>query len=928
MRPNTSPARALLAAALVCGLLTGLGEVATAGVGPGAGPVAGPSQGLAAHAGEDIGKWRVVASPDGAYLVSWTSPTPLPVTNARPDVLLDHRLVAPATVSGHTVSAIVRTGSAPDPSRLDVRLSDRLLDRRATPPADRPAAPFTRPTGAVALGRDPGRPGSHQVVTETYRLPWTKITGMPAKIEMLGHVVRPADPDAGDPLVLFLHGRHSFCYRPKAGALPVTAQTSTLQRTSGWPCRGGTVPIPSYLGYAYVQRLLASQGYVTVSISANGINAQDGFLPDGGAAARASLVRRHLDQWAQWVTAGRYAADLKKVVLVGHSRGGEGVARASIVTPLTSPYRFVGQVLIAPTDFGRQATAYIPTVTMLPYCDGDVSDLQGQIFTDVSRDLTTDDTALHSSVLVLGANHNFFNTEWTPGISAAPSWDDWGGAPNGTCGKSTAQRLTAFEQRRVAKTYIAGAVQLTASGHVDLLPMFDGTRVHIPSAGDADVRSATVGAGRVLRRPGIGAILGPSEGVSTQLCVGKRSDQGHPTWCGRDTYYGRTPHWVDPYPPGLDSQRDLEVGWTTPGGHGGLTFTHPLNLSTATSLDLRTAVDPTLGDVQIKVRLHDSTRSVLVTPVGGGIVPTLPRGPYSLSKRWAQTVRVPLAGVTGINLSRVTGFDLVPVSPDGRVWVLDAAAVRPGLPAVPVQRLARVSLGDVQVAEGDAPGTQVVVPFTIDGPVRQDTEIVVLRSLWPYGELLPPVHVPVAAGQRSGSVSFQVEGDTVDDLDVTRFALFAFATRRLMTEDYIGMARILDDDPPPTVSVTPVARHVTEGHSAQWRVTLSTPTDYPVQVVARPVWGQVLGERLKISDLPLSWARDHIYPMRPPGTPLNRTNLRLYGYINPGRLTSTLSLPVRVDGADESTEPVSMRVHLTFGLINPAVRTIFVHDPG
>ena len=84
-------------------------------------------------------------------------------------------------------------------------------------------------------------------------------------------------------------------------------------------------------------------------------------------------------------------------------------------------------MLVAPTDFGAQTAPYVPTVTLLPYCDGDVSDLQGQRFTDVARDLTADDTSLKSSVLVMGANHNFFNTEWTPGLAAAPACDDWGG---------------------------------------------------------------------------------------------------------------------------------------------------------------------------------------------------------------------------------------------------------------------------------------------------------------------------------------------------------------------------------------------------------------------------------------------------------------------------------------------------------------------
>jgi hypothetical protein len=60
-------------------------------------------------------------------------------------------------------------------------------------------------------------------------------------------------------------------------------------------------------------------------------------------------------------------------------------------------------------------------VWQLGYCDGDVSDLEGQVFTDYSRDLGQHDTALHSSVMMMGADHNFFNTEWTPGQAQAPA---------------------------------------------------------------------------------------------------------------------------------------------------------------------------------------------------------------------------------------------------------------------------------------------------------------------------------------------------------------------------------------------------------------------------------------------------------------------------------------------------------------------------
>jgi predicted dienelactone hydrolase len=63
-------------------------------------------------------------------------------------------------------------------------------------------------------------------------------------------------------------------------------------------------PIPSYKGYDYVSEVLASHGYVVVSISANGVNAVDNSVRDLGALARAELIQKHLDILKTFNTTG------------------------------------------------------------------------------------------------------------------------------------------------------------------------------------------------------------------------------------------------------------------------------------------------------------------------------------------------------------------------------------------------------------------------------------------------------------------------------------------------------------------------------------------------------------------------------------------------------------------------------------------------
>jgi hypothetical protein len=872
----------------------------------------------------DIGSWSVAATGTDTWTVSWRAPERLPVAADRPVIVAAEDVggveagtplgVPTVAEDGRTVEVAVTSTEEPAPDALDVVLSGEVLDEgvpvsSADPGTDR----WTEPVRDL-LPVDPGVAGDLPTVTSDYELPGIQVPRMAEDVEMVGHVVEPA-PEAADsthPLVLFLHGRHSYCYNPATDRLGWR-----------WPCAGKQEPIPSQLGYDYIQRTLASQGYVTVSIAANGINAQDGNVADGGAAARSQLVQAHLDQWAAWATAGEHEVDLDNVVLVGHSRGGEGVSRASLEIPLTAPYRIAGQVLIGPTNFGRQTTPYVPTVTVLPSCDGDVIDLQGQGYTDLALGLATDDTAMKSSILVVGANHNFFNTEWTPGIAAAPAFDDWGGR-GGVCGKGTETRLTAAEQRRVGKAYVAGAVHLFAAGEQDYRPMFDGSAVRVASTGPAVVLSHMVGGDREFRVPGEDATLTTPVGAATVLCEGTTPfGRTRKVLCGKYVHSPEaTPHW-----PVADSlmpiDQAFQLSWEASGGTGGLALDTPLDLTGTDWLDLRTVVDPKVGDVSLQVRITDEAgASVVVDPASGDVLPALPQGDrFSPGKYWAQTLRVETADLAGIDLSKVTEVELVGLSGRGRLWVLDLAAVDAPLPAVPAKRVPIVDLGRVRVDEG-GPGTHVAeLPFTVTGDVAAPAELW-LYELNSTGEPVR-LEVDLPAGSDDGTIAWEYEGNNRDSFTRTFHDLVGHAIHNVMLRDNQGRVIVVDDDPAPTVSFRAVHPRAEEGGPAVYEATLSAPTDFEMGVGLYAVPGDGSAAPVHASDMTVRWLKSWTSWNGHDDPALHKLEVNVWGWFSPGETTHRFEIPIRDDARTEPRESLTMRASVETGW-HSAPTTVYV----
>jgi hypothetical protein len=213
---------------------------------------------------------------------------------------------------------------------------------------------------------------------------------------------------------------HSTVYNPSNGQFGLPSSFGLPTNSVGLP--PGFDPIPSYVGYDYIGQELASHGYIVVSISANGINDQDNTA-SGGMLARAQLVQQHIRIWDQINTSGGGATapefnafqgevNLQDIGLMGHSRGGEGVVNAyNYNLSLNTPYVIQAVLPLAPVDVNNDLINNVPLGVILPYVDGDVSDLEGLAFFDST--FRQGSTSPEEAFLVMGADHNFFNTVWT-----------------------------------------------------------------------------------------------------------------------------------------------------------------------------------------------------------------------------------------------------------------------------------------------------------------------------------------------------------------------------------------------------------------------------------------------------------------------------------------------------------------------------------
>lgn len=616
-------------------------------------------------------------------------------------------------------------------------------------------------------------PATYGVETSEYNLGDEAIT-LPGgvKSELRAKVYAPKGAPGKRPMVVFLHGFHEACYGG-----------DEVQR---WPCATNQRPVPSFRGYDAPGIELAKHGYVVVSISANAVNRNASKTLDAGTRLRGELVLAHLDLWKR---SAPYAVDFGNIGLMGHSRGGEGVVAAALANAARPhPYGIKAVLPLASTSATRQALPGVALNLLMGYCDGDVYDLQGQHLYDDSR--LAPDTAPKSAVLLMGANHNFFNSEWTPGQAEAPATDDWAFNPDDEpCGTATPTRLTAVQQQAAGRTYISGFFRWILGAEEAQGTLFSNDRpgVHVTSQSPDRLELAR------FDQP-----IATTGNLTATVCTGSPSWLPDPNpelpFCTENEQPDLFPHWVPSFfLPGVPNPAITALHWT---GNGAIHI--PVNSRKQYDvLTFRAAADPDQPTAQdLTIRLidhHGRHRDVAVS------LTNLPgKHEDAQPKTLLNTVRIPL---------KTTDLKAVELrtTNEGRIFISDLALSTPSRGRTTINQLPRISVADAApIAEGNNT-TQANFTVTLNRPSHQQVTVhAETAGFTADPEIVLPLTTTVtfAPGETSKTVAVQIRGNTTAQPDQD-FKLALAVPRNAITDDAWATGKVLDDDTGPNGNPRP-----------------------------------------------------------------------------------------------------------------------------
>ena len=247
----------------------------------------------------------------------------------------------------------------------------------------------------------------------------------------------------------------------------------------------------SDLGYAYLGELLASRGFILVSVDENFLNGGFWGKSSGENDARAWLLLQHLHEWQAWnqdpSSPFFNSVDMSRIALIGHSRGGEAVALAAAFNELSRypnnartlwdfGFKIRSVIALAPVDEQWLPADHSNPLTDINYLvlqgshDGDVYHFDGIQQYNRTTFSGADPEVFKAAVYIYRANHGQFNSVWGA--------KDKSGMAGQFLNRNAL--LSASEQEQIAKVYLSAFLEATLNGKNEYREIFKDYR----AAGD------------------------------------------------------------------------------------------------------------------------------------------------------------------------------------------------------------------------------------------------------------------------------------------------------------------------------------------------------------------------------------------------------------------------------------------------------------
>jgi predicted dienelactone hydrolase len=428
----------------------------------------------------------------------------------------------------------------------------------------------------------------------------------------------------------------------------------------------------NYAWYDYLGNHLASWGYVVMSH-------QNDTVP--GIETASTTTVEHTESFlAQLPTIGggvlNGRVDGDRIVWVGHSRGGEGIARGydrlfdgTFTSPnyQTADIRLL--ISIAPTDFLGTASANphgVPFMLLYGSADGDVCGCPDSDIAD-SFNIFERAEGLRQSTYVHGADHNDFN---------CCGFNDFAGPAGTAIGNAEAQDVT----KAVSLAMIRRVVEDDRCAEEYLWRQYESLRAPSVAASTVVINewNPTVADRIVLDnfQTNVTTSTSSSGGAVALSGVANEAEALHNdnntafTWATTDPMNGATRGRTS------DTGRtfvfnwtiDSSITWTVPAAQRDFTQGRFLSLRAAQGTRHPQTI-ALLGDVVFSVRLIDldgNQQLVSIASLSGGVEEPYQRTGFGTGTGWQnamEAIRIPLSafrsGASAVDLSRIASVQLL-----------------------------------------------------------------------------------------------------------------------------------------------------------------------------------------------------------------------------------------------------------------------------